>query len=187
MVTIQKNYPCFKDFKFLLKASNKNSIKPVFSKMFLDDMDEKIVCVCTDTQRMHVVVDTFDIFKDCEKGLYDIIKNDAKEIVFNMSDSNDIFPQYQNILVGYLLLVNTFQVEYTDTIVSKILSKFYEKFPYSSLCFNENFVHDALIKDQELTFSIKNHPNNRPYLEPFMFTYANGDIKALIMPVKTQI
>jgi len=196
MVTIYKqNLPVFNDVKFLLKASSNDSIKkPVFQKVFIDtNENNETVLVCTDSMRLHIIKDSFEFFKDCENGLYDVIKNDAKEIVLNRYEKDDLqFPNYKQVIPE---IVGSRLIEMPSKNISffagHIYKSFYNTFPSSmGIIVNTDFLHDAYIKGEVMTVKFVDTYDlwlNKIYNSPIVISCKHDALISVIMPVTLNV
>lgn len=111
----------FNSFKWLLKARQPDRVnwKPVFSKVYAD----KKKLVCTDTRRMHLINNSFEIIP----GLYDVLVSDNKKIVLSASDCEDKFPDYK-VLIKNDSLVEILSTPngLTDANISRLYKNFYQ-------------------------------------------------------------
>ena len=76
---------CFQDLQFVLKSTSNNSIKPVFTKVYVDIDGDITKVMCTDGKRLHLVEWDSSIMPTAikiESGLYDVIKKTGHEILF---------------------------------------------------------------------------------------------------------
>lgn len=188
MRTISKGNKNFQKLKFVLKARSKDEIKPIFTKLYIEENEEGFkTLICTDSCRLHLLIDKDKFFKDLKNGFYDIIKNDSKEIVINESETDGKFPEYRQIMPDKKAMLRTSQITTSKNRLKEtaiIYRDFYKSFPESSICINSNFLTDALIDNYECSvFFVESIAKNKSvYAAPFIIDY-NDKMTALIMPL----
>ena len=183
MLILEKRSPLFNDLKFVLKALAKDKARPLFSKVQIEDSDENCkMLVCTDTKRMHIMYDHTGLVEGYENGQYDVIKNDAKQIILNYSPEQTTFPNFKQIIPA----PSEHRADFTAGLAtpSKIFKFFYKTFPESSLGLNMDFINDAIINGRTLTVQFNNQDKYSEfnYMTPMLLEY-DQYLKAVIMPI----
>lgn len=186
MIKIEKQQgTIFTDVKEVLKAQGKNKLKPVFHHAFLCNDEQKEgqkILVCSDTHILVCFKDKNGFFDDFKNGLYEIVKNDKKEIILVKAEDENY--QYPNIFQILPKEENLFSIGNLTGIkelkTGKFYQKFYSNFPGCKIGINQKFL-DLLLNDQEQIIYINEEETKRsPYQAPVYFF--EGDVIKVIMP-----
>ena len=192
MITISKtNKVVYGQMKWVLKARSKDEIKPVFTKVLITEERE---IICCDSRRAHIISDPECFFKDVAPGLYDLIKEDSKEIILNESElSAGEYPNIKQIIpkeesVEFIGTYSTGTENYMVGIsLAKLYRDFYYKNPEGSFCMNFDFFKDTMAGNEFSVFLMKEQGER--YMRPIMFKAGsfNGDYSiAVIMPMPVE-
>ena len=150
----------FEKIQWLLKARSKekDATRLVFTKVFIDTVDEQKVLVCTDSRRLHLLKDVKEFYSDCEDGLYDVIKADSKEIILNKSECKECFPNYKQIIpkeedlitIGYTRADEKNNSMPITNAMHSLYTGFYKKYPERDIKIKVDLLKDALIDDGDI-------------------------------------
>ena len=88
MITITKDMAKFEGLKFVMKATNKNQMRPVYAKVNFKEWGAE----ATDGHRLHRA----EFVHNYELGTYEVIKNTKALIILNPNDDN-IYPDTSKI------------------------------------------------------------------------------------------
>jgi hypothetical protein len=158
----------FDEFKFVLKASDKNSVGN-YNQLFINDGD----IVCTDGRRLHLYK-TDAIF---ENGVYEIIKNTKSKIVLNKLDSPIPFPNYKSVIPD--ITGKEADLEFDVIRITKdACLALYKIIKQCDVCLNIDFIKDACSHDA--SFFYATGPLNQ-----VLFKFHNETCLAVIMPLRT--